>query len=545
MRKTTLFIVILTIVIGSVAGLAGCTPGSGGKDDEVVIDPKKTQLYVGNLNAAFGDAWIKELGKKFEQENPDIQVIIDNEIDAYSDTNLQNSIKTDRQDIYLLSHLSYDTYVTRGLLAEITDIVTTPLNELTDYIDSEDGESLKDKMISPTQVDHFERDDGSFYGIPFYDAFFGLVYDVDLFDQKNLYFQEGSNSFINNTVRTKSKGPDGVGGSYDDGLPMNYTQFRLLLERMKAVGVTPLTWTGRYQNYLERYLMSVWADYEGRTNYEINTSFSGSYTFAGDTTATPINQSNAYLLQKQSGKTYTLELCKLIASDSAYYSANALLPSQTHRMAQDEFIYSRIKSNTKPIGMLVEAAWWENESDKTFSEIAEERGSQWSRHNRKFALMPVPKADDGSSHSGRTMLSANGTSLFCINGASSKQDLAKKFMLFLQTEESLRTFTRMTGVPRPYKYDLTASDLSELSYFSKTIWDAYKNPSLEIVYNNIYQTNLRVTNASYFLDWSWGSTIEGKDPYTNPILAFRDNSDLTVAQYQQGMLKKFENTWLW
>ena len=531
------FLAVLFLLIVTCTPFMGCAPD---EEPEKEYDPTKEQLYIGNTYGAFGDAWLKEAISLFEQEYPDVQVWVDNEKDLYSNANLIDRIDTNRQDLYILGNMTYYNYVNKNKFADITDIVTKPMNENTVGFKTQETQSIQEKMKNDSQRDFYETDDGKYFAVPHYDAYSGLIYDVDLFEEKKYYFNENETGFVTSLDQKRSKGPDGEFGTVDDGLPASVEQFKQLCDRMVVTGTTPFTWAGKSQYYMDRFLNSVWASVDGLDNFNLNNSFSGAYTFAGDSQPTPITEQNAYLLQNQKGKTVALQLAKVIASDSRYISSNAILPSQSNTLAQDEFLLSRWTD--KRIGMLIDAAWWENEANTTFEGIAAERGEQYSRLNRKFAFMPTPYRNaDGTAISG-TLYSANPNAIIAISNFSQKKDLAKRFLLFLHSDEAMRIFTRVTGVPRAYKYDMTEEDLGKMSYFARSVWDLYSNEDTQVAYEAFFTTDLRANNTAYFKEWAWGcTTVESQKLYRYPIMAFRDDPSLTVEQYQAGMVNRYSN----
>ena len=105
---------------------------------------------------------------------------------------------------------------------DITEAVTEPLTEY-----GEQG-SIEDKMT--TQQQNWFKVNGSYYAIPHYEGYYGMFYDVDTFDERNLFMTD-SGTFTNYSGR--GKGVDGVAGTYDDGLPATYEEF--LEEKQKII----------------------------------------------------------------------------------------------------------------------------------------------------------------------------------------------------------------------------------------------------------------------------------------------------------------------
>lgn len=532
----------------------GCNvfSGGGGKSDP-------NTLYVGNYDGGLGEAWLRAVADKFEAQNPGIKVEIDSEKDLFGDTSLMTNMPNYRQDMYFLNQITYSNYVKRGVIADITDVVTEKRSEnrLVDGVETEQSISIEDKMHE-TQKAYYKTSNGKYYAVPFVESIFGAVYDVDLFDEKGYYFDEKGTLVLRRGTRDAEKysdkvvfatangkectlgnGPDGKIGTFDDGLPATYSDLFALMDQMKLDSVTPFMWNGQYPLYRERFLTTLWADYEGAENYNINSTFSGSYTFEGDDTATVINNSNAYLLQNQKGKEIAVDTARKIIR-GGYYLTNSFDTVQSHIMVQGDYLYSRYRN--QPVAFIIEGGWWENESrDKAFASMAQSYGEEWAYGKRKFAFLPTPKVDESAIGGRRTILSASGGSVVCVNAKTTKKELAEKFIAFAHSDESLRTFTTYTGVPRPYDYELSAGDENSMTYFSRDLWEVYHDENTDVVYNSISFNTMKNTEKTYFNGWAFGaSNVKGVD-YEEPFLAFRNWSDLTTSEYLAGMRRKYDN----
>ena len=71
---------------------------------------------------------------------------------------------------------------------------------------------------------------GSYYALPHYEIYTGLVYDADLFTEKAFYFAKGGGWTDEDSE--KSCGPDGIYNTYDDGLPSSYEEFYKMMDKM-------------------------------------------------------------------------------------------------------------------------------------------------------------------------------------------------------------------------------------------------------------------------------------------------------------------------
>jgi len=516
-------ILVLAIFMLSVFSLSACNDGFY-HGTEVTTDINKTQLYIGNYDGGLGHAWLETVIDAFEIEYPEVQVIINNEKDLYSDANLLTNMKNYNNDIYFLNGITYSNFVAQDLLADITDVVTGTITN--------EDESILDKM-NPNLAEYYETEDNKFFAVPFFDSIFGLVYDVDLFEEEGFYFNTDGNMIaFDEGNTTLSSGPNGIEGDYDDGLPATYSEWETLTSNMKLFGVSPYIWTGYYDYYRMRYLTSIWADYEGKENFDLNFTFSGDYQFPEDSSSTTIDITNAYRLQEQPGKLYALNFAEDIIK-GGLYTPNSFDTVNTHTMAQQEFLLSAVTSNR--IGMIVEGGWWENEARSFFDTMAKNYGEEYGFGQRRFGFMPVPKADDGSSSSRTTLVSSTGNSVVVISKTTANLEIAKDFVEFVHRDESLRTFSRMTGSIRPYDYDLQEEDLNDMSYYAKNMFEIYSNENTDISYISLYYHDAFVEKRAFLgTNFWWQTNIDG-NYYTDPFYELSQNSSLTAVMYFQGL----------
>lgn len=345
----------------------------------------------------------------------------------------------------------------------------------------------------------------------------------------------------------KSAGPDGdKTTAFDNGLPATYEQWTQLLRTMRSFGITPYIWTGEYVYYRYRYLASIWADYEGKAAFDLNTSFNGEYTFPGDSAPTKIELSKGYRLQEQPGKKYALDMGHYII-ENGYYAETSFDGTNTHTMAQNRFLLSA-ETNAR-IGMILEGAWWENEAKDYFSTMASQYDEKYAFGTRRFGFMPVPKSDaDKVGKEPMTMISSTGNSVVCMNAKASgkEKEIATAFLKFVHSDDALRTFTRYTGSIRPYDYELTDADKAEMSYFALQMWDLYHAEDAQICYvtltDNIFSQASTYLGADGSRFW-WQSSVNGKT-YTDPLYEFMNDKNLTADAYWAGQKAFYsESSW--
>ena len=551
------------VVVTSFTSLVGCKDGTifggGGDQDNPAVDTTKSQLYVGVFDGGLGREWAEDARTAFEAQYADVsfesgktgvQIMYDYSKTDYLETLIDN-MPTNRQEVYIIDGLDYDKFVSRGHLLEISDVVT------------DGGEnSLENRMNSSLST--FFKTGGKYYAVPWYNSFVHMIYDVDLFDSEHLWFApDGSFVEVDNASTTpgarragKSGGEDG----WDAGLPETYTEFFILLEEMLARGITPFTWSGAqigaYLQYLET---SFWADYQGAEEFAQNYTLNGEVTIrtiedtnfnesAVGTFSVPAEMystasmtlSNAQeVAAKQAGKYYALKLAHDIMYQKKYVNqARVNSPAESHLLAQATYLQSTRSS--KKIAMLVEGSWWYNEA-KSIMDAMETYGSQYSAMNRRFGVMPIPKADDGTSAEGRTYASPGNPSAMFISKYinQSKIELAKEFLKFVNTEESMCNFTLKSGALRPYEYSLEANELAQLPYYTTNLIEASKDINFEYLVPRV--DNLRVHNEYLSTaNWRFGSRFNvgygaNESEFSFLFSAYFSYPDLSALTWFKGL----------
>lgn len=117
----------------TVSLLAGC-----GAKRTNEVDANRTTLYVGNFNGGIGDEWLKNAITKFEEKYKDtsfeegktgVQVLIgDNNKTTMVGPELEKIISTSQNEVFFTESVYYYDWISKGLIADITDAVTNPLS---------------------------------------------------------------------------------------------------------------------------------------------------------------------------------------------------------------------------------------------------------------------------------------------------------------------------------------------------------------------------------------------------------------------------------
>ena len=534
--------------------------GNGGGSTEKVVDNTKTQLLVQNYTAGFGDEWLYDLENRFEEAYKDVsyedgkmgvQVWHNGAMKDYS----AQDIIAGSPDIYFMEGASYYALTkTEGALEDLTNIVVNPNP-------NDNNKTILSKMTQQ-QKDFYGRTttdgDAKYYAIPHYEGGWGLIYNKELFDKNNYYFADvevGEQCrLIESATETKGKGPDGVAGTSDDGLPRTYEEFFYLCDEIAVRGDYPLCWSGQYrEHYLTALMNTLVAEYCGLEQMELNLTFEGEaeelvvFDETGaivyedgeiKTERVTVTHANGYELARQAGKYYALEfLHRMMTTDGYMYKKNAFNSTHTHTAAQENFLKGGTKlSSDKAYAILIDGPWWEAEADSVF-DLMGMQDSQYAKENRDFAWMPLPKATEAKVGSKNIYIDTL-NALTCVkSGLGPRKQAAIDFVQFSVTDESLVKFTQITGALKSYNYTLNEEQKSGLSSFAKSVIDYKANSDLFVMNSG---NDFYVSNSSSFKMTNYYPSSN----FTNPVAAFNKPS-MTGEEYFKSMVAYWANSSIW
>ena len=545
------------VCIGST--LSACGPIGGVN----VTDKDKTALYIGNYDGGFGHEWLdlyeagfEEMYKdvSFEEGKKGVDVVVLNDKVSYYAHNLMSTMDESNIDIIFTEEPSYYEFITRNggsLLYDISDWVKETIPG--------ENRSIEDKL-NEQQKAYYSSYGGKYYGLPHFQSLRGLIYDVDLFNEKSLFIKADGSIAGKSTDTDLSKGPDGVSGTYDDGMPATYDELWNWCAYVSSeeVGVTPFCWTGMYKEAYSQYLEhSLIVDTLGQEagqfffspskDKSVMVDLIKSFDDNGNPVITEesISRDNAYDMAYSAAGYYMLDFWKHILENGWYYdmSMNDLT---SHDIIHYDYLRSNLndKDDLKPIAFIIEGAWWENESDFIFEDLATQYpDKKASRTERTFGYMPLPKAR--TEYVGNmTLLDANNAIMFVNANIKGKpeEDIAKKFVQYISTDENIQKFMTTTGIPRDYDVDMTADQLATLSPFCQQLWQI-RTSADGIVYarKNTYEEQRYVALNGGTVSFRNMLGTDGKTWYGMPLSVFTDTKtkNTTARQYFEGVIRQY------
>ncbi len=557
-KKKLLHIVAAGLAVGiALSTLSAC--GNPFVTETDTIEADKTQLYVGTNNQGFGKAWLEEAAARFselkkeesyEDGKKGVQIFVDS-LDAGDQ--LIDKVAFERSEIIFNEAIDYYAWVQRGLVKDITKYVKSDLSAYGD----EAGVTIESKLY-PAAKDYYCYEN-KYYGIPFYESTFGILYDIDVFETNRL-FMDKSGKFTLSSQRDQnaSAGPDGDSSTtVDNGLPATYSEFYALCDHIKANSkLHPITWTGQFPLYLSRFMQSMSTYLDGykqsRTKYTLKGTLRTVDSFDNDgnpiVTEKEITKQNGYEVFASEGMYYALDFVQGLKDGKYYIEEYLNSNAYSHHAAQNDFVTNNTNTTSnsikKDVAMLVDGTWFLNEAAGTLSALSK-RNPDMGANVRKFGLMPLPHPD-GMKSKKFTYLDTNFAS--CLVNAKTadwKMDLVGEFLKFLHSDAELRNFTASTSTLRGFDYVLDWDTSSaNLTPYAEQLIELRKYIGDEVVYpissDQLYANNVRVLCSD---DGEVFSAQIGTKEYNMPFTAMTSSAQVTAAQYLSGIKEAHSESW--
>lgn len=543
----------------AMASLTVCTTAACG---QVVVNPAdktKTQVQISAYEAGYGTDWLENFADEFEKRYAEtsfeegkvgVQVSVNWNQDSYE--TVISKIPISNNAIYL-NEVNYNSIASSGLALDLTDYIRQPLTEFNDT------ETIEDKIDTQLQ-EYYKSYDGRYYAMPSYEIYDDVLqYDIDLFEDPaygGFYIAEGGGYTTGlEGAKAKSKGPDNVAGTYDDGLPATYDEFFALMDHMVSRNVTPFIWTGLYK-YADRLVKGLWVNHEGE-EMRLHFTFDGTATdlinvengVVTKLAATEITNGNGYMLQKQEGMYRALEFARKLVDNPSYYYVESFSKSLSHVGAQERYLYSRFDTSSQPIAFLVDGNYWECEARGIFNSIDKEysENDEYSFENRRYGIMPMPWYSEevaAKNDYKQTVLSHVAHMFVKKDLSEGVKAAAIKFVQFISNRDKLAEFLEFQHYAFGLKLELEDSEKADLSAYALTTYET------KFRSNIVYPLS---TNP-FWLRYSGSSFRWGVDYYTlnaskenadwlHPIYNFYASKSLTAERYFNACYATQENVW--
>ena len=524
--------------------LAGC----GEKEEEKQKKENASILNVKVFNGGLGYAWLEETADKFMDifENVSFeegkQGVYINITPNKNFTDLEKNMASgaDAEDIYFSDANNLSLFTDWGVAYDLTDIMTAKVYDAFGNVTlAEDGKSWKTQQRSladKISVDYYKdafnlgtEENPSYFSIPYEDSLSGIVVDWDLF------VEEGWNN-----------------GTGIDGMPGTFNEFTQLLLKIQQAGYSAFTYSTHVGYYTPSIQRAVQAKVDGVDwFYDLFSDYTASYDFNNDGTIGADEQITPSTMGKAidtRGVKAAVEMAEFMfttsTTGSTYYDSN-VVQGVSYGGAQQDFVMSKASNNRPRIAMLLEGEWWENETRATFNSMGRVNAAN-GYGKREFRFMPIPKMTNNDKTEKYTIGSFSSGYITVVNEKtvgdnSAKQRLVELFLQFQYSQKGLKTFTLANGATLPFEYELTESELNQLTPFGRSIWHLKHSDDVEIVYDSPMMRSREVRLGTQLFEYY--TRMEGKAGLTdykgclfnNYVTFCQETSKVTVAEYLQGM----------
>ena len=501
--KKSVAVLLATMATFSCVGCA-TTPSS---DGGVVVDKAKSQLYVAYFNEGYGSDWLTAAATRFEKmyanysfEDGKTGIQLVPIPQAMAD--MSPVMKAGGQaSVFFCENFDLTSYNSQGVLEDITDAVTTPLNE--SYGVDKNGKalpgfegetkSIADKYTAEEFASHSRMvgTERVYEAVPYIDAVQGIfTYDADLFEKYLLYFKADNKIGTNKALGNLGLGPDGTANTADDGLPRTLAEMRTLITKMTSYGVVPFNTIGGNSLYLDDSQLSMLMASLGCERIEEVKKGEGTIpdyienldAVTATSYPTPVSKTfdnkNAFAALKQSATVYEIvsfyhDLVHEF-DQKAFRWVDLVNKLYTQYSAQRDFYYGN--ELARDYGILIDGSWWLIEAEPKVKEYEQDNMSGKTRHDRNLLYMPYPKATEEAwerTKGENVVYTSYITGIAIRKGLNDAQKLmAETFLRFYCTDESLVEYNTIVSQKRGLDYELTDTQYQQLVPFARSMYSA-------------------------------------------------------------------------
>ena len=528
---------VLAAGILAVGVSVGC--GNPSESGGVSIDPTKTLINIAVYSGGFGSEWLDRVLEKYNATQDEYQFFINNREKFSLETITAQAMSNNLQsDIYFSDGAELARLIRGGYLEDLSDIYET----------SAPGESepIRNKMKSLDSFSNIAVYEGKYYALPFTQGIGGIVYDHDLFEEKNLLLKDAS------TENGYSTGVDGIEGTYDDGLPATMEELVALMDKIVSASMKSVIFPSA-SDYASGLIWpvaeAVWAQYDGLENYSLSFTYDGTYTSpsTGKETEITLNDGwKSYAEGLQEGRIKAVEFVHDVLLNDDYRSD---VDAINHTQAQDKFIYSHNSGQTR-IAMIVEGCWWEFEAKAAFeTDAGRTHNDAYAYGNRDMRFLPLPSYPE-SKLKGKAVFATNNDGSVIVKKQSDgeKLEAIKDFLRYFCSDEVLSTFTSVTNAVLPYEYTLSESQYEGLTKFGKNLWAILSAENTVIVrpYLEGYREEINYLGAEVADRWAVNKQKYASQNFENVYAQLVSGvENLDAASYAELIRKSYDETsWL-
>ncbi len=490
------------LCIAMLLPLTACGPQVVGE-----FDAKANHIYVQVYTGGIGRDWLNAAVEEFNELNySDVSeekwvveiLTTDNKTDGGEFYDRFKS-GVSEADIYFTSNPTmWAEMIEGGYLLDLTDVYNA-------RPDGEGGKTVSEKLANADPIyEKLYTQNGTadgIYGLPYADMFNGMVVNKEVFVRYNWFTAESpdnkaaAEAALGCTLKTEvyegrtvlvdaalsgtpgysdvvlTPGKDGKYGTFDDGQPATVAQWDEMMALIAANNYKGFLWAGAYPEYTNPILQSVMGQYLGAEGMHDWLSFGDeSYTFTdrsgAELTVDADNRANSFKIPA---------LYEALSFLSTYVAKNAhsksLRALETHTDTQGYFVYGEDSSTMEKAAILCDGMWWEREASAKIESVGKDA-------EYTYLMLPAFEGQAMAATDSYMYMSEAG-SVFARNTTDAKKaEKIKEFLTLTLSDKYLKHFTMETGCVRPFAYELTESELQELTPFARNCWEIYHSENV-------------------------------------------------------------------
>lgn len=560
---------LLVVYVIAMFGMTGCGPKILSEYD-ANANYIYIQTFTGGLGNQFLDYAITQFNTKYSGENGTekwvVEILTTNTKDDGAKFYENFKANASTADIYYASNaFMWDEMIQAGYLMDLSDVYSSKP-------DGENGltvqEKLKDEDGLYKELFTVEGKEG-IYGLPGAELISGMIVDKEVFVNNGWFTSEAIENKVTleNTLGYSLKsavfkgkdvlvsaeqqgevmysdviltpGKDGKYGTFDDGQPTTIEQWNYMMDAIAANGYKSFVWSGSNPEYTNCVIWNVFGQYMGEEDMHNWLSYGGKeYQYTNQSgEVVVVGRENAFDNYKNPALFNALQFFANNVPVNAY--SKSLTNLDTHTDTQGYFVYGESSAKMEKVAILTDGVWWENEARGKFASL-ESKGRGYGQVEYTFLLPPAFEGQKLAATDSWFVCSENGTMFAAATENKAKEEKIKEFLSMTLTDEALAYFTKQTGCPRPFTYDMGQDDLNEMTLFARNVWEIYTSENIHFGRNSLIYHTTEGTALGNNSEWNSSILVNGSlANYVNPIQALMKG--YTVEQIIQGMYDHAKN----
>lgn len=499
MKASKKLAVLLGIVM-SASTLSGLTACGG----------LKNEFTIRYYNGGYGNAWLKEAADEFgKANNVKVKLVPSADYDCGAPTLLKSG--KNLPDLFIASSGTWREWVTSDYLENLTDVYesyTSCTDSSLEGYSAENGGQIKIKdYLNDSFVDYpyMQKRVGQGEFMPWVLQWsvqpLGYAYNTDILYSTTHYDSNGVVAGVENGT-VWDKFPEKVSellAYYKDIDTRNQS----LSDKNKII---QYGWSGVQANTLFGGIYTWWAQAQGLdvSNYEGEGTFFDFFNYGNTTDGLTEQQTVSSSVFNQSGliKAHeTLQSIMVNEETKAYKNSDPKAQSMQATDVQNAFVAGKY-------AVMGGSSWLAYEM-RDFLDTDKD-----GKQDVNFEYRPIPALDD---YTGNQLTFCKIGDIMYVPKAAKNKDLAKKFLVFLSSEENNMKFTKQTGSIKPFQYNAFEKyPEHNWSDYTKSVFDTFYKEDTAYLYNypkntpqeqvsNLYRYRtmdfIGTTNVSTWLLW--------------------------------------------